>query len=506
MKHRQLAFNIAANFVSVMVSLLVSLLLTPYIVANIGKEAYSFVPISNNFVQYMTILTVAMTSMTARFVTLSMHQGDVAKAKSYFSTAFFTNLAIALLSLVAGFFIVMFLDRLIDIPQEILGDVRLLFIFMFLMFFVNVSTNIFSVPAFSVNRIDVTGMVTLISILVRLAVIILAFVFFPPRVYYIGLSILAYMLIQGVLNYFFSRRLMPSLNVEFREFSLKLAKELGSSGIWSSFNQLSTVLLTGLDLVIANVALGASAAGVLAVAKTAPMALQMLVNVVPQSFAPHLTILYAKESREAFVAELRYTLKVSALLTGIPIAGFIVLAPVFFRLWVPSVASNELVVLSILTLGSMVASFGLLPLLYVFTITNRLKVASMSVFLSGILNLLLVLLLLRYSDLGLYAVAGVSSVLESLRFLLFVPMYASYCLNIPKKTFYPSIFQNLLYLAVLIFVYFMISSLITVSTWGGLAVVAFLMGISGLLVGGVILMKATDRARLLNRIPGFNKR
>ena len=247
MKHRQLAFNIAANFVSVMVSLLVSLLLTPYIVANIGKEAYSFVPISNNFVQYMTILTVAMTSMTARFVTLSMHKGEEEKAKSYFSTAFFTNLSIALVSLTAGFFIVMFLDRLIDIPQEILGDVRLLFIFMFLMFFVNVSTNIFSVPAFSVNRIDVTGMVTLVSILVRLLVIILAFVFFPPHVYYIGLSILAYMLIQGILNYFFSRRLMPALKIEFRRFDMKLAKELGSSGIWSSFNQLSTVLLTGLD-------------------------------------------------------------------------------------------------------------------------------------------------------------------------------------------------------------------------------------------------------------------
>ncbi|MBN2850075.1 MAG: MATE family efflux transporter [Erysipelotrichaceae bacterium] len=506
MKHRQLAFNIAANFVSVMVSLLVSLLLTPYIVANIGKEAYSFVPISNNFVQYMTILTVAMTSMTARFVTLSMHKGEVEKAKSYFSTAFFTNLSIALVSLTAGFFIVLFLDRLIDIPQEILGDVRLLFIFMFLMFFVNVSTNIFSVPAFSVNRIDVTGMVTLVSILVRLLVIILAFVFFPPHVYYIGLSILAYMLIQGILNYFFSRRLMPALKIEFRRFDLKLAKELGSSGIWSSFNQLSTVLLTGLDLVIANVVLGASAAGVLAVAKTAPMALQMLVNVVPQSFAPHLTILYAKESRDAFVAELRYTLKISALLTGIPIAGFIVLAPVFFRLWVPSVASSELVVLSILTLGSMVASFGLLPLLYVFTITNRLKIASMSVFLSGTLNLLLVLLLLRFSNLGLYAVAGVSSVLESLRFLVFVPMYASHCLHIPKKTFYPSIFQNLFYLVVLIVVYFGISSLLNVSTWSGLGLSALLMGVAGLLAGSVVLMKSADRARLMKRIPWIRRR
>ncbi|TFG82054.1 MAG: hypothetical protein E4G74_03260, partial [Erysipelotrichales bacterium] len=163
MKHKQLALNIIANFLSVMVSLLVSFLLTPYIVSNIGKEAYSFVPISNNFVQYMTILTVAMTSMTARFVTLSLHRGEKEKAAAYYSTSFFTNVSLALVSVVIGILIVVFLDRIIDIPSGILTDVRLLFGFMFLMFFVNVTTNTFSVPAFSVNRIDVTGLVTLVS-------------------------------------------------------------------------------------------------------------------------------------------------------------------------------------------------------------------------------------------------------------------------------------------------------------------------------------------------------
>jgi len=505
MRRNQLALNIAANGLSVLVSLAVSFLLTPYIVANIGKEAYSFVPISNNFVQYMTILTVAMTSMTARFVTLNLHRGEKEKASAYYSTSFFTNLAIALVSVIIGFLIVFFLDRLIDIPLKILSDVRLLFIFMFVMFFVNVTTNTFSVPAFSINRIDVTGLVTVASILTRLGVIIVAFVLFPPRVYYIGLSILAYMLVQGILNYIYARKLMPELRISRKQFNFKMAIELGSSGIWSSFNQLSSVLLTGLDLLIANIALGASAAGVLAVAKTAPMALQMLINVVPQAFNPYLTILYAKENKEHFAKELRYTLKTSAYMTGIPIAGFIVLAPVFFKLWVPSVAGSELTLLSILTMGSMVASFGLMPLLYIFTITNKLKVASMSVFISGLLNLAIVLVLLRTTSLGLIVVAGVSSVLEAIRYLVFVPLYAAHCLHIKPRDLYPSILKSLVYIALLIGTFFLISSFFTVTSWMKLALVALLLTISGLLIGYLFMLNSQERARVIQVIPFLRK-
>lgn len=500
MKHKQLALNIIANFISVIVSLLVSFLLTPYIVSNIGKEAYSFVPISNNFVQYMTILTIAMTSMTARFVTLSLHRGEREKAAAYYSTSFFTNLTIAFISVIIGILIVTFLDRIIDIPAAILGDVRLLFIFMFVMFFVNVTSNTFSVPAFSINRIDVTGLVTIASILVRLGVIVIAFVFFPPHVYYIGLSILAYMLVQGALNFLYSRKLMPELKISYSRFDIRLAKELASSGIWSSFNQLSTVLLTGLDLLIANVVLGASAAGVLAVAKTAPMALQMLINVVPQAFSPHLTILYAKESRAQFISELRYTLKASSLLTGIPIAGFIVLSPVFFRLWVPSVAGDELTLLSILTMGSMVASFGLMPLLYVFTITNKLKYASISVFFSGILNLLVVLTLLNFTSLGLVAIAGVSSAFEAIRFLVFVPLYASHCLDVKPKEFYPLIFKSLIYMSLLIASFYLISKAYLIASWMQLGLMALLMVVGGLLIGFVFMLNTGERKRMISLI------
>lgn len=496
MKNKQVALNILVNFLSVAVSLVVSFMLTPYIVANIGKEAYSFVPISNNFVEYMMILTVAMTAVTSRFVTVSIHRENMEKANAYYSTSFFTNLGIALFVLILGLLLLIRIDHVIDIPPSIVSDIRLLFLFMFLMFFINVTTNVFSVPAFSINRIDITGFVTVISILTRLVVIIITFAFFPPRVYFVGLSILAYMIVQGSMNYHYARKLNPKLKISRSKFDISLAKELGMSGIWSSFNQLSSVLLTGLDLLIANVMLGASAAGLLAVAKTAPMALQLLVNVVPQAFHPHLMIQYAKESKETFIRELTYTLKISALLTAIPIAGFIVLAPVFFQRWVPTVADSQLVLLSVLTMGSMLASFSIMPLVYVFTITNKLKKASISVFLSGLSNLALVLILLKMTNLGLYAVAGVSSVLELIRYLIFVPLYASHCLHTKATVFYRTILRSVLYLGLLIATYSMIVSRFNLASWTQIGLMSLVLGLIGLGIGILAMLSYEERKRV----------
>jgi O-antigen/teichoic acid export membrane protein len=496
MKSRQVALNIAANFLSVAVSLFVSFFLTPYIVESIGKEAYAFVPLSNNFVQYMSIFTVSMSAMTSRFVTIKLHQNDVDSASKYYSAAFYTNILLAVISTIICVFLVIYIDRLIDVPGNILTDVRYLFIFIFIGFILGVSTNVFSVASFSTNRLDVNSAINISGTITRVLVIIVCFSLASPRVSFIGLSVMLTLLVQDILHFISAIKLIPQVKIKWHYFRWDYAKEIFISGFWNSFSQLSSVLLTGLDLLIANVMLGASAAGILAVAKTAPLALQVLINVVPTAFNPHLTILFAKESREAFLSELLYTLKITAVLTGIPIAGFIALAPAFFRLWVPSVAGSDLNLLAILTMGQMIAGFGLMPLFYVFTITNKLKWASFSVFITGSLNLLLVIVLLKTTDLGLFAIAGVSSVLEVLRYLVFVPMYASHCLNTKPSTVYPSIIKSLVYMALLIASFLVLHRFLPSSSWLTLGASAMAMAVFGLGIGFVFMLNSSERHRI----------
>ncbi len=496
MKKKQLLLNIGANFFQVLVTLIVSFFLTPYIVNNIGEDAYSFVPISSNFTSYFAILTIAMTSMSARFVTLRIHDNDMEGANDYYSTAFFSNFLIATLCSVISIFVIVFLNRIINIPAAIFMDIRLLFILIFFTFVMNIATNSFYIAAFSMNRLDITSIISISATLARIVIIIVLFKFFPAKVYYIGLSIFAMNFIIDFLNIITAKRVMPSLKITIKNIKIKLVKELFFSGIWNSFSQLSNILLTGLDLVIANILLGAQAAGILAVAKTAPMALQTLTNVIPNAFNPYLTILYAKGNRDNFINELLYTLKFTTIITGIPIAGFIVLSAQFFRLWVPTVASYELTLLAILTMVSMIASFCIMPLFYTFTITNKLKWPAFAIFFAGTSNILLVMVLLKYTSLGLYAIAGVSSVLEVFRCLIFAPIYAAISLGERKSFFYDSIVKSLIYMAGLLFVYYGVSQVFHANSWSILLADSVIMAVVGLLVGYLFVLDSNEKAKI----------
>lgn len=500
MKKKQLILNIGANFISVFVSLIISFFVTPYIVENLGKEAYAFVPISNNFVLYMSVLTLALTSMAGRFVTLRIHKDDLNGANRYYSTSFFANFSIALFWAAICIIVVMTLDKLLNIPAGIFADVKLLFIFMFASFIVNLATTTFSVAAYTSNRLDINSLINIVGSIARILIIFVLFLLFKPKVYYIGVSVFAYMLILGFLNWVSAKKLMPQLKISLSLVNLTAIKELLGSGIWNSFIQLSNVLLTGLDLVIANIILGSSAAGLLAVAKTAPMALQALISVVPTAFSPYLTILYAKENRMRFIKELLYTLKFTAILTGIPIAAYIALSDSFFKLWVPTTAGPELTMLSMLTMISSVAAFSIMPLFHIFTITNRLKWPSIAIFITGLSNILIVLVLIKYSNLGLYAIAGVSSILEIFRCLIFVPLYSAHCISIKPSVIYKPILKALAFMLLLVVASLAIVYLIPVVSWIRLLIDGVCMVVVGILIGVIFMINREERGKLFTPI------
>ena len=72
---KQTVVNLIAKIISYGATLLISFFLTPYLVEKLGKEAYSFYPIANNFVNYMGVITIALNSMASRFITIHLKSG-----------------------------------------------------------------------------------------------------------------------------------------------------------------------------------------------------------------------------------------------------------------------------------------------------------------------------------------------------------------------------------------------------------------------------------------------
>jgi O-antigen/teichoic acid export membrane protein len=477
---KQVAINLIANLTSAMFGLLISFFMTPFVVRQIGSEAYAFVPMSVNFVTYFAVIAAAFTSMVARSVTLYMHRRDIETAQAVYSTSFYANVMLSgVLAILTGA-LIPWLDRIIQIPTGLIKDVRWLFVFMFLTFFTNLLHTVFTVKSYSLNRLDIHSRINIITVLIKVGLLLGLYGFLSPKIYFFGLATWLSVLCGAFMHFYYSTRILPEIRIQRSAFRSDLVKSLVSSGSWNAFNQLSTVLMSGLDILLANWLLGPREAGILAIAKTLPIAVQTLINVVPATFGPYLTIAFSTQSIDTYKITLSRVLRLSAGLVSLPIAGLLVLVPAFMSLWIPEVANSSLFILTWLSLGSIIGNFAAQPLLHVFVITNHVKWPAVVTFCGGVLNLVVVLALVQCTDYDIYAIAGISGLIDLLRSNLFVPMYAAHCLKLPKWTFYPLIGRIGAAFVGLVGIYTSLVLWLNPTSWLTLALVIGLFGSVGM--------------------------
>ncbi|MFK1787361.1 lipopolysaccharide biosynthesis protein [Bacteroides fragilis] len=175
---KRFAINMIAQVIAFLVNVGIGLLLTPYIVKSIGKEAYGFVGLANNFISYAQIVVLALNSMAARFVTICVNRGEYVQASKYFSSVFYSNLFLSIILFVFSLVVVVNLECLINIPVEMSNDVKMLFALIFLNFILSVFFSVYSIATFTRNRLDLASIRNITSNFFRVFVLLVTFCFF----------------------------------------------------------------------------------------------------------------------------------------------------------------------------------------------------------------------------------------------------------------------------------------------------------------------------------------
>ena len=120
--NKQLAINIIAQLFAFCIQIGISFFLTPFIVKSLGAAAYGFVGLANNIISYTTLITIALNSMAGRFITISVHQNNIDKANTYFSSVFFSNLLISIFLFIISTILIIYLEYCINIPSDLIWD------------------------------------------------------------------------------------------------------------------------------------------------------------------------------------------------------------------------------------------------------------------------------------------------------------------------------------------------------------------------------------------------
>lgn len=450
MDKRRFIINLVSNFFSALSGVGISFFLTPYIVEHLGKEAYGFFPLSNNFIMYAGIITTALNSMSSRYITISLEKKDMKEVNVYFNSVLFGNIIISLGFVVISALFCFFITYILDIPANLIYDVRLLFIFIFVSLIINVSSAVFQVTAFALNRFDKLAFINIISNVLKLASLILLFYFFTPRIYFLGVAAVVTAFYMFLANYRLTKKLLPEVQIDWAFFSRSALYIILGSGIWNSVMAMSNVINTQLDLLIANHFFGASGMGFLSLTKFIPNAIYILLGIIVPIFLPEMLKAYAQNDMGKLKKTLDLSFKAIFLVVLVPLSVFFVYGEVFFNLWLPTQDAHALHILSIITLVPFIVHGTIETVYHVFVITNKLRMASFwGVFIS-IFNFVLVILLCLYSSLGIYSIPVAALISGVVSHLTFTPLYAAYCLQESRWYFFKKIVKGLAGFAVLV--------------------------------------------------------
>ena len=433
--------------VYVLVRAAISLFMVPYITKRIGVEAYGFVSLANTMISYIDVLAISFNYFAQRNISIKFHREDFVGANEYYTSVVVANVVLILLISGPAFCFLYNIKNLINVSDSLVQDVKWLFFFILLKYFVSLLESIFEIGAFIRNRVDVTLKNKVASNILQVFLLVILFSRNNPRLYFVGVASFSAEILNMFLQFGVKSCLTSQLKVHLSYYSFGCVKELFSNGIWVSINNIGNILNHGLDLLITNLMISQYMVGLIAIAKLVESLCYSIIVAVSDTFKPKQLKYYSAGDIEGLTENLKYSMKITGAIFIIILGVFIGVGDELLKLWLSAKYTKTVYWLAIICLASECIPATTRPLYYTYTITKRMKVPCYITLSMGALNVLTMYILLKTTSLGGYAVVLTTMVLNILH-LIDAPLYASYCLKVSWKTFYSGIIKYLIGVAI----------------------------------------------------------
>nr|WP_297705759.1 oligosaccharide flippase family protein [uncultured Butyrivibrio sp.] len=502
MGNKQTNKNIIVNIFAFVIQVLIGLYTAPILIKALGTESYGFIGLANDFVNYLTIITTVFNSVASRFIALEISKGDVKRAEKYFNSLLATNAVLGIAFALFGAITVIGVDTIFTVPENLLTDVRVTFAITFATFIVGVVTSIFSTAAFVKNRLDIQGMRSIIHHIIRLICIVILLSFRELHIYYIGIASLIAAVVVAVMNIDIKRRFMPEVKISLKKGSFSDVRVLASAGVWLAITNLSAILMRGLDLVVANKFLGAYDMGLLSVARTFPNSFTSAVATLAPIFTPVFIRYYAKNQHDDLINSVCDSIKTMGLIMIVPVSGFIIYSRDFYSLWQKSYTTEEISIICMLSTITVIQCYfnsTTATMAQTSVVVNKLKLPVIISFICGILNLLVVFTLLKFTNLGVLSIVISSSTIMITRYILFNSFYCAHILEHSVKAFLVTCFKVWLTIPLQLVFMYLIKMNFNIHSWGTFIIAVGISGIIGYAIQ-LFLVEGKNALTLINKL------
>lgn len=474
----------------------INFFLTPFITDNVGTDAYGYVSLAKTIASYANIITVALNGYASRFIAVEYHNKRYSQANVYYSTVLIADVVLSAAIFVVLTIFSLNINLFFNVAPAILPDVKALFILVFLNLALNISTTALQAASNITNKVDITAAFRGLSYVAEGIILFLCYMWFMPHVAYVGIGIIVGSLVICGCNAWITLRYTPALKAKASLFSFLAVRKLVTEGIWNSVSSIGSLLNSGLDLVVTNLWLSPLAMGQISIVKSISTIFNTVYVQVGVPFSPILLREYAINSKKKLLDNLIQEMKIVGLVSGIVLMGFASLGQLYYRLWVPNQDTLLLYRITLIAVFSGVIEGVANPLYYVYTLTVKNKLPSIVTILGGCSNILGMYILIHYTGMGIYAVQLTTAGVAIFIGLIFNPLYAAYCLQLPLRTFYPTLFRHIGTCMIVGLAFLSLAWLLHPSGWTGLIGCACVEVIVGTLLYFLLMFSKNEKQRI----------
>ena len=183
--------------------------------------------------------------------------------------------------------------------------------------------------------------------------------------------------------------------------------------------------------------------GIVSITKTISGLFSILNQTVSQAFQPTFLQLFSDDKEEELLKEFKNATNVCGMIANTVFVMHFIFGKDFYHLWIPTIDSKKIYLLTILAITPTLFEGYVSPLGYIYTLKMKNKIPCFVTIAGGVANVVGMIVLLTTTSFGEYAVLGTTTVIMTIVYLVFSPIYMSHCLRIQKTYFYPSIIKNL---------------------------------------------------------------
>lgn len=406
---RRLMSNTVLNMATHGITAFISFYLITFFLGQLGQLRYGVWVLIASIFQYRGFLTMGLNSAISRYIPVYVAHNDDSGIANVISTSFFFLLLLGLVLVLVSVIVFFNFGKWFVIQPELLGTARVLVLIVGFSYALAFPLQISSAILSGIQRYDIMNGITLFVLAVRTTLLVVLLLQ--------GCGLLTMGLIFGgseimirLLQFFYTKKLLPQAAVSIGRFNAKLLREEAAYGTNTLLYSISGLILFKASDIIIGVFLGPSQISHFSVAVSAVLALSEFTHVFSSAVKPAVSDLDARADTPR-VQDIAFLTQKYTLLMLIPACCFfVVMARDFLGVWVGSKIQDAAVL-------NLMAS-----VMVIMTIANTVRLAQHSnfivlvgrgehrifgflSFITATLFIVLAVVCLKVYNLGLIAVA-----------------------------------------------------------------------------------------------------